>query len=170
MAGNVKSVTKPVTLYNVNIYNYQASLYCFSPNNDGRSDYVSINASITAQSNWRIEIFDSGNNLIRSFSGSGIIISQNWDGRDSNGKLVTDGKYTYIINAVDPLKAVSAQPVSGEFVVDNTKPAASITWPDGNQLINGQIDIKGLANDPHFLAKASSERVTEEKQGEKRIS
>jgi len=149
-AGNLKRVDLPVTLYNVNIYDTYSSPNPFSPNGDGKKDAVLISASISGLLNWSINIKDSGDSPVRAFAGSGNNINQIWDGRNSEARIVSDGTYTYYINATDGTS--QAPEVSGTVVVDNTPPIASLTQPQANEIIGGVYEIRGVADDLHFAS------------------
>jgi hypothetical protein len=36
--------------------------------------------------------------IVRTFTGSGPSLSQVWDGRDTGGTIVPDGKYSYLLS------------------------------------------------------------------------
>ncbi|MFZ5986607.1 MAG: FlgD immunoglobulin-like domain containing protein [Bacillota bacterium] len=67
-----------------------------------------------------IRIYDSNNNLVTTlFEGSAAMGTNSvfWNGRDSMGRMASDGTYTYTIDAVDFYEN-KALPVSGTITVD----------------------------------------------------
>ncbi|MBI4730347.1 MAG: hypothetical protein HY775_12760 [Acidobacteria bacterium] len=75
----------------------------FSPNSDGVKDSSTISANLTDESPaaWALDIKDAGGAVVGSFSGSGNSVQAIWDGRDSSGALVADGRYSAALTATD---------------------------------------------------------------------
>lgn len=132
------------------IYNVSASPSLFSPNADGQKDSTTITASITASSNWAINIKDSSGALKRTYTGSSASISRTWDGKDESTAVVTDGTYTYTIDATDPNTGKTASQVSGTVIVDTVIDTASIATPLPNADLSDSVAVKVLANDSKF--------------------
>ncbi|MDP2923520.1 MAG: hypothetical protein Q8O30_07390, partial [Candidatus Omnitrophota bacterium] len=99
--GNDSSSTLPyrleVKFSTFGLYDVEIWPQHISPNNDGISDEAYLYASITAPSNWTLNIKDSSNNIICAFTGTGTDINEVWDGKDADGNVVSDGVYTYSI-------------------------------------------------------------------------
>jgi len=138
--------TKPPVI----ILDYSEPLF-FSPNNDGRSDVLSIPVSITDQNyivSWKAEIknengdvvriienkeqrfekFDAKEFLERIFSIKKQIEIPSvieWDGYLNNGDLARDGRYFFKITAVDNSGNTSVTE-SFEAVLKNTPPSVRI--------------------------------------------
>ncbi|MBI4707280.1 MAG: gliding motility-associated C-terminal domain-containing protein [Candidatus Omnitrophica bacterium] len=149
-ANNTKTVTISVVLYNVSIANYSVSRSVFSPNNDNNYDTVSIIASITTSATWTINIKDSAGVIRRVFTNTGVNINQVWDGKDASGNVLSDGVYTYTINATDGVTGASAQTVSGNVQIDNTPPVVNVIQPISGCSVSGISAIKALADDLNF--------------------
>lgn len=157
----------------VTIENFSDNSDPFSPNADAIDDMTTISATIStsgfkANSKLKlsvsITIRDSRQKIITSFSknsdiqnNSRVTISQIWDSRDKNGKVVLNGTYSYQIQAgVNGQKAV---PVTGtitvesvpvpELAIKNLTDAPDPFSPDGNGIddttnITAVISIAGF--------------------------
>ncbi|MFA5859458.1 MAG: LamG-like jellyroll fold domain-containing protein [Elusimicrobiota bacterium] len=110
--------------------------YCmptiFSPNNDGITDTVTINYTLSDNYSayipkLSISIYDSSDNLIRTLADNVKrelgTNTELWDGKDNSGAVVPTGIYTYIITAVDKSGNVS-QPQTGIIKIDLTPPVS----------------------------------------------
>jgi len=123
----------------------------FSPNSDGIKDNTTLTAYITYPSMWKIMIEDLNQTLVKDFNGSSIHnISQDWDGKDNDGKYLLDGKYTYRVEITEPTSGVIANSVDAYCNIDVTHPDAMITYPESNGMISGTVEIVGTANDLYF--------------------
>jgi len=130
-AGTSDSVAVKVTPFY--IYNVSVAPSLFSPNNDGIKDTVAIKANITVSSSWTINIKDSLGSIKRVYTGTGAIIDCAWDGKDTLGKVLVDGIYTYTIDAQDPIGGSTAKQTQGQITLDITAPETTITkGPSGN--------------------------------------
>ncbi len=69
----------------------------FTPNNDGKADLFYIESN--GLTNFSLVVFDSKNNVIFKSDDPSI----KWDGIKLNGEMVEEGKYVYIITALDNL-------------------------------------------------------------------
>jgi len=69
----------------------------FSPSGDQNISKIKLHVKSRADiSGWILEILDDKGNVVRNYSESGNIPEQViWDGRDSMGALVEDGKFSY---------------------------------------------------------------------------
>lgn len=94
----------------------------FSPNADGSKDGTQFSASLTAPAEWTVEVRNASGAVVRSYSGSGSAVSVSWDGRDSGGVVVPDGRYVFVVRTVSGVHvAINGQrPV----VVDTVAPSA----------------------------------------------
>ncbi|RII28373.1 MAG: hypothetical protein CXR31_00305 [Geobacter sp.] len=125
--------------------NVKVTPTAFNP--DG--DYLSFTANISANANWTISITDSSNNVVRSFTGTGITISQKWFGEDSQSEKVDDGSYTYKIEAVNPTTLETASPLQGTLTVLRQVPIAILEAPTDDQIFSGGtvVNVTGTASD-----------------------
>lgn len=138
---------------------YPETIY-FSPNHDGKADYLEFPLSITDDHyvlRWAMEIKDEEGNVaatienkeqrpefnsvqdffIRLFSVKKqveIPPMLRWNGVRDSGGTAPDGVYYFTITAVDDSGNVAASPVY-ETVLKNTPPEISITPVSGAQLI-----------------------------------
>lgn len=127
-----------------------------SPNHDGLKDYVLFTLGVSDWSRikgWKLQILDSGGNIIKDYSISERDLSDRltarefftrlfkkresmvvperviWDGTDMKGKGVPDGSYTFSFTAWDAHDNIAASK-TGTVVVDNTPPEAYLQIND----------------------------------------
>jgi len=129
---------------------YPETFY-FSPNNDGKADYLEFPISITDEryvESWVWEIKDSEGNIVRTYRNKELrpetqgvknffsrlfaVKTQvevpptlRWDGIGDSGELAPDGKYFFTITAADDSGNTGTSDVF-EAVLDNTPPEISI--------------------------------------------
>jgi len=123
----------------------------FSPNNDGKADFLEFHNSITDNKyvvSWKMEIKDENGAVVRvienkeqrftSFNFKDVfkrLFSKKqqidipdtlrWDGIKSTGELAPDGKYFFTITATDDSGNTSVSPVY-ETVIKNTVPVIAV--------------------------------------------
>jgi len=123
----------------------------FSPNNDGKADFLEFHNSITDNKyvvSWKMEIKDENGAVVRvienkeqrftSFKFKDVfkrLFSKKqqidipdtlrWDGIKSSGELAPDGKYFFTITATDDSGNTSVSPVY-ETVIKNTVPVIAV--------------------------------------------
>jgi outer membrane protein OmpA-like peptidoglycan-associated protein/flagellar hook assembly protein FlgD len=127
-----------------------------SPNHDGVKDYALFKIGVHDRSRikgWKLQIMDSNNQVVKDYSISergihekltaqeffrklflkreSMVVPERiiWDGTDSKGKTVPDGKYTYTFTAWDERDNISASK-SGVIVVDNVSPEVALDKGD----------------------------------------
>ncbi|MGE5473611.1 MAG: FlgD immunoglobulin-like domain containing protein [Ignavibacteriales bacterium] len=87
---------------------------------------VTITYTLSEASYVSISIFDGSGKLIRTLQESQLqpagVNKAVWDGKDSSGRIVPDGVYTYKISAVD-LIGLASNPTSGKIVVERLIPS-----------------------------------------------
>ncbi len=112
-------------------------------------DYLTFTATLSASANWTITITDSTSNVVRTLTGSGTTISQQWFGDDNQSVKVADGSYTYKIEAVNPATSETASPLQGTIKVSRQVPIAILTVPADNQIYSGGtvVNVTGTAAD-----------------------
>lgn len=128
----------------------------YSPNYDGIKDYLIFKLGVRDRSRikgWRLQILDSGNQVIKDYSISELDVADRltfrtfflrmfqkkesmvvpekiiWDGTDSKGTIVPDGRYTYSFNAWDERGNISLNK-TGIVIVDKTPPEVSLEKSD----------------------------------------
>ena len=140
-AGNIATETARVRLSW--IQNVAATEGYISPNGDGVKDSTQITATFNQQANWTLTFKNSAGAAVRTYSGTGSSMAQTWDGKDEAGQVVTDGSYTYRIDAMGGF-------VTGTIVVDTTGPTALITAPISSAALWNTVQIAGTASDINF--------------------
>jgi hypothetical protein len=114
----------------------------FSPNGDGVKDTTTISATASFDSpTWTVNVLNSGGTTVRTYSGTGQVVSYTWDGKNSSAVIQPDGLYTLQILASDGLAQTSASATS---TLDNTPPAVALTAPITNQVLSN-VYQNGLA-------------------------
>jgi hypothetical protein len=78
------------------ITRYDFSQLFFQP---GNGQTQTVTAAFAANCNWTIQVQDENSNVVRSASGSGISMSWDFDGYDSNGALLQPALYWYVLAA-----------------------------------------------------------------------
>ncbi|MDR0552372.1 MAG: OmpA family protein, partial [Spirochaetaceae bacterium] len=99
----------------------------FSPDGDGRKDTIHIEIQTTAEDEWNAEITGADGKPVwrRSWRNTNVP-SFNWDGSDSSGNIVPDGKYTFTLNAADAA-GNSIRASTKPIIVDRRPVSASLT-------------------------------------------
>jgi flagellar hook assembly protein FlgD len=97
-----------------------------SPNGDGTSDRVTLDASLTEAAHWRFRVMDSAGSTLFETSGYGSRPSATWDGTGA-GAPVPDGTYPFRIDATDAWTNTGAR--TGMIRVDTTAPSLGAVSP-----------------------------------------
>ena len=93
----------------------------FSPNGDGAADRYSIEARLSEDSTWRIDLTAPDGSLVRRVDGTGVTVAASWDGT-VGGATAADGAYGWTITATDEW-GNPAGVRSGTFHLDTVAPA-----------------------------------------------
>ena len=140
------AVSGPIT----KVYNQPAILNVvtgdklISPNGDGIKDSFTLKADVTKGATWKWQVTNPAGTVILSEEKTtptvDIIFDQN----------VPDGTYSYRLTAV--ANGVNADPISGTFKVDCTKPTVAISQPDPATTVtdNKSLALRGTADDINF--------------------
>lgn len=95
----LKAVTIDNTVPSVSI---ELPYSVFSPNSDGRKDFLVIEQDGSTEKVWNAEIVDSEGNSVLTKQWIGRSPDNfTWDGRDKQGNVVPDGTYGYSIESID---------------------------------------------------------------------
>jgi flagellar hook assembly protein FlgD len=78
-----------------------ASFTLFSPNGDGRRDFVPVNAVTWGDDEWEAVITGDGGSVIRSWTWLGGAPNLPWDGTDRMGNNAPDGTYRFTLSSTD---------------------------------------------------------------------
>jgi outer membrane protein OmpA-like peptidoglycan-associated protein/flagellar hook assembly protein FlgD len=148
----------------------------FSPNNDGKADYLEFPWAITDDhyvTGWKVEIKDAEGNIVRTiqnkeqrpisftvkefFNRLFAVKKQvevppvfTWDGIRDEGGVAPDGKYYFTITSTDDSGNTAVSPAH-EVVLKNTPPEVNIAAMSGTQLIFNPMggDKSSIAFSPY---------------------
>ena len=101
----------------------------FSPNGDGIKDTITIAQESVPGDDWSGRIRSASGATVRSYTWKGQAKNFTWDGKDSNGKLVPNGAYSYEVVSVDAAGNSASASIKG-IMVDATKPRVFVTASD----------------------------------------
>jgi flagellar hook assembly protein FlgD/outer membrane protein OmpA-like peptidoglycan-associated protein len=73
----------------------------FSPNGDGKRDFIPLNAVTEGNDEWEGLITDSKGQTIRSWRWTGTAPNLAWNGTDEAGNNVSDGTYQFTLHSTD---------------------------------------------------------------------
>lgn len=140
------AVSGPIT----KVYNQPAILNVvtgdklISPNGDGIKDSFTLSAVVTRNATWKFQILNAQNQPVITEENTTPNININFN------QNVPDGTYSYRITA--SANGVNADPISGTFKVDCTKPTVAITSPDPATTVtdNKSLALRGTADDINF--------------------
>jgi gliding motility-associated-like protein len=102
-----------------------------SPNNDQRSDDISIFQEASEENLWSASIIDELGGAVKSYEFRGVPdFELVWDGRNEQGELAPDGSYRYRISSTDQA-GNSTSLISSAFALDTS---------DAEVLVNASLD------------------------------
>ncbi|MDR0409522.1 MAG: OmpA family protein [Spirochaetaceae bacterium] len=146
----VYSGDKPVTnlaLGSGRYFSPGTSLSERSDQEDTRIKTITLVPSIPTPStgnslqSWRIEVLDSSTQVKRVYSGgSSVPANIVFDGFDDAGRALDDGTYRATLTASYLNGYTTPEKLSPEFILDRTRPQASISLPDNIFSPNGDGD------------------------------
>jgi autotransporter-associated beta strand protein len=138
-----------------------------NPSSPGVQDTYSFSTTVRDERgtiDWRIDITDSSNAIVRTINGSGspdvnnrIAIATTWDGKSDASVFVADGAYTatFSVNPDQFGNVFTATPVT--ITVDNTSPLASLNTPNpvaidptGTSVLQPATVISGSVSDTNL--------------------
>ena len=120
----------------------------FSPNGDGKLDWVAVETSATLDTEWILDVIDSTQGIVHQIEGEGREIAAFWEGEAGAG-LAPEDDYTFRLTATEP-GAQENLVVSGGLVnLDTTPPFASIAAPGPGEMVlgYGPLSVVGDATD-----------------------
>ncbi len=118
--------------------------------------WTTFGIDISESANWTITIEDDTPQLVKTLSGSGTQIRQDWYGDDENQQPLLNGIYTYTVSAESIAHpGTNASLVGGQIELDDTLPTAKITSPEfydflANNLLSSEFEILGTASGTNF--------------------
>lgn len=157
LAGNETVAVVPLTIVaRTNLISYlEAVPALFSPNGDGRRESTALRFGLEQDAVVTLAILDAGGAVRRTLaSGQGMVkgaASVNWDGRDDQGAVLPDGKYTVGLLAVLASNPLLRQEEKITATVDSTPPVVAITRP-ASGFVPAAGGIIGDIADQHLSA------------------
>jgi flagellar hook assembly protein FlgD len=160
------------------VYPYGAAVSnaYFSPNGDNVKDTTTFSASFYSVSpartdfHWAVNVRNSANAVVRTFTGTGITAAAVWNGLSGAGAMQPDGPYTFELIDLDSLPVALSNTTSARK--DVVAPTASITAPANGFVVSnirqsgsGTVDVTGTATDDQMLSSWTLERVDAEQLG-----
>jgi outer membrane protein OmpA-like peptidoglycan-associated protein/flagellar hook assembly protein FlgD len=73
----------------------------FSPNGDGRRDYIPFNLSTDGSDEWEASITNARGQTVKTWNWTGRAPSITWDGTDQAGNSSPDGNYQFALQSTD---------------------------------------------------------------------
>ena len=146
------SAVRTSTLRFLRVESADPSDLYISPNNDGIQDLSQITAAYSYPVDWTLEFKNAAQAVVRTFSGSGMTVTESWDGANELSAVVPDGNYDYQLTAAGSETGVAAATISGTIVVDATPPTATISSPLANAVLFNDVPILGTADDSNFAS------------------
>ncbi|MDM8541001.1 FlgD immunoglobulin-like domain containing protein [Desulfococcaceae bacterium HSG9] len=135
--------------------NRDETSFQFSPvSSPGQKDALNIDYDVPQSSLVTLLIYDSNDNLIRTLLNKALRNAGRhtdiWNGRNDAGELVPDGIYRFVISGVNAHNALDTWEISGEIIIDNTPPAAEISFIKAHFPLFGHYTLVGTASDEHL--------------------
>jgi parallel beta-helix repeat protein len=111
--------------------------------------YTTFTGSISAVSDWTIVIKDANQATIRTFTGHGTVINQQWSGENDQAVKVADGIYSYTMQAVNSSTGELVIAPQGNLTLLRALPIALIDSVSDNQMLTcgSTISVTGTAAD-----------------------
>jgi len=143
---SILALSSPIT----KVYNQPAILNVvtgdklISPNGDGVKDAFTFSAVVTRNATWKWQITNPAGTVVLEETNNTPNVNFTFD------QNVPDGTYSYRLTAT--LNGVNADPISGTFKVDCTKPTVAISQPDPAATVtdNKSLALRGTADDINF--------------------
>lgn len=122
-----------------------AEQQAFSPNGDGNVDEAVLIYGLAQDATVNVQVLDAAQSIVRTLAaeesqaqGQHSVL---WDGRSTQGAVVTDGEYTVRVEAQGAARSASK---SISVVVDNTPPIIRLAnLPDDHKVGDEELLIEG---------------------------
>ena len=102
--------------------------------------------SLQQSANWTVTIKNSGGAVVRTLTGTGASVSQDWNGTTAGGATQPNGAYTFEMSATSIAGGLVAAPDVGSVTLNSALPIANLTTPTPDQMLaGGSIVISGTA-------------------------
>lgn len=151
-----------------------SSFTLFSPDADGKKDFIKIIQTTSSEDLWQAEISSDKGLIVNNFFWKGNAESINWDGRDDKGNILSDGSYVYTIYSSD--KAGNRSSEKMQNIMIDTRPTSIFLTvndkylsPTGNGLFE-DLEFSTIINNKNGLNSWSLKMLHENGQIEKEFS
>jgi flagellar hook assembly protein FlgD len=129
----------------------------FSPDGDSQYESTSVEFRLSRDARVTLQILDLSGGLVRTV----LSLQQrsaghhhvSWDGRNQHGAFVSDGVYTYTLNAEDS-DGNQADTRQGSVLVDTRRPL-TLEYPSNGAVLNGTVLFTASQPSDYFLPGAS---------------
>ncbi|MFQ3546959.1 MAG: FlgD immunoglobulin-like domain containing protein, partial [Termitinemataceae bacterium] len=98
----------------------------FSPNGDGRKDFIPFEILTPGNDQWKAELTDTTNRVIQSWEWRGQAPAIRWNGTDSAGNQAADGTYRLTVSSTDEAGNKTVRTLDS-IIVDARVPRAFFT-------------------------------------------
>ncbi|MBN1525206.1 MAG: OmpA family protein [Spirochaetales bacterium] len=152
----------------------KASYTIFSPNNDGNKDSLPLKLSGSAEDSWKGEVADSTGKVVNTFEWKGQPQDFAWDGKDSGGKLLSDGVYSVALSSTD--RAGNASTRKFDNIIINTQETPifitvdkTVFSPNSDGVVD-TVDFNVILGNPDGISSWTLEIVHEKNGVERKIT
>jgi len=104
---------------------------------------------LQANGNWTITLRNSSFAVVKTFSGTGTIVNQDWLGDNAAGTALPDGEYSFQMSATSTGTGQAAAVATGKLTLNSVFPIARLTSPAPQQtfLTDDPVALVGTADD-----------------------
>jgi flagellar hook assembly protein FlgD len=149
ISGNVRYKPWLGAAYDPDFCFYDVSIGPDVFSQDGGS--ATFTMKTTESVNWTITIKDSTDTTVKTFTGTGLYINQEWLGDDNSETALSDGTYTYSVSATTvatPTSTISIK--GGELELDEDALIYEISSPSAYEMVSDTITITGSVGGTNF--------------------
>jgi len=126
----------------------QISQSYLSPAGNSSINSTALTATLDHSADWVINVKDSTQTIVRTYSGVGVTVNATWDGLNTSAIAVSDGAYSIELTATS-LNGVSL-PVSLPTIVDSTLPVSDISDALNGVSAPAVLNVIGTATDTYL--------------------
>ncbi|HCL57380.1 MAG TPA: hypothetical protein DHW82_10290, partial [Spirochaetia bacterium] len=102
----------------------------FSPNGDGIKDTIELEQQVDKKGIWTGEILNDQKEIVKKYEWKDYPSAKLvWDGKNMEGKVLPDGKYSYRLKGTDESGNKTEKDMT-VFIIDNTPPKSDISVAD----------------------------------------
>jgi flagellar hook assembly protein FlgD len=116
------------------------------------TSFSRFNGGVAQTSAWTLRIYDTGNTVVRTISGSGATLSPSWNGRDDANVALPDGPYRFQFDATASGTSDVAAPLVGRIALDGTFGVGEVAAPTylATYSVGTQVPVTGTAAGSNF--------------------